>query len=108
VLNSWWSEFECVVVVMHGISPWMLGEEERLSKDLTGHSSGRQSDGCGRVVRSGDNDNLSCGESKFLRKRNPKKSKEWMRRQIMRLPSPFMGRRREGRWYSGGEMIDSE
>jgi hypothetical protein len=41
---------------------------------------------------------LSSGESEFLRKRNPKKCEEWMWRQIMRLMTPFIGRRREGRW----------
>jgi hypothetical protein len=33
-------EFECVVVVMHMSSLWMLGEEDGLFGDLTGHSSG--------------------------------------------------------------------
>jgi hypothetical protein len=48
------SEFECSVAMMHGSSPWMLGEEEGLSEDLPGHSSEWQSDKCGWVVRSGD------------------------------------------------------
>jgi hypothetical protein len=46
--GSWWtydsknsSEFERVAAVIHGSSPWMLGMEEWLSGDLTGHSSRR-------------------------------------------------------------------
>jgi hypothetical protein len=34
------SEFKRAVVVMHGSSPWILGEKEGLSGDLNGHSSG--------------------------------------------------------------------
>jgi hypothetical protein len=60
------------VTVMHTSSSWMLGAEEGLSGDLTGHSSRRQSDRCGRATRSGSDDNLSFNESEFLRKRNPK------------------------------------
>jgi hypothetical protein len=36
------SEFERAVAVMHRSSPGILGEEEGLSGDLTGHSSGRR------------------------------------------------------------------
>jgi hypothetical protein len=66
------SEFERALAVMHESSPWMLGEEEGLSRDLTGRSSGRRSDGCGWEARSGGGSNLSSGESEFLHKRNPK------------------------------------
>jgi hypothetical protein len=66
----------------------MLGDEEELCGNLTGCSSRWQSDGCSRVARSG--------------------SREWMRWRIMRLPTPFIERRREGRRYHGGEMIDDE
>jgi hypothetical protein len=55
----------------------MLGKEEGLSKDLIGRSSGRQSDGCGRVM-SGGCGALSSSESEFLHKRNPNKNGEWM------------------------------
>jgi hypothetical protein len=72
-------------------------EEERLSGDLTSHSSGRQNDICGQAARSGSGGDLSSDESKFLHKRNPKKGREWMRQWIMRFPTPFIGRRREGR-----------
>jgi hypothetical protein len=92
---------------MHGSSLWMIGEKEGLSRDLTGRSSGRQSDGCDRAV-SGSSNSLSSNESKFLCKRNPKECGEWMWRWIMRLPIPFIGRRREGRWYHGGESVDGE
>jgi hypothetical protein len=85
------------MVVMHGSSPWMLEEEEGLSEDLTGHSSGRWSDGCGRAVRSGSDNDLSSDESEFLHKRNSKEDREWMRQRVMKLSTPFIGRR-EGRW----------
>jgi hypothetical protein len=51
---------------------------------------------------------LSSGESKFLCKRNPKEGGERMQERIMRLPTAFIGRRREWRWYRGGEMVDEE
>jgi hypothetical protein len=86
----------------------MLGEEEGLFRDLTGHSLGLWSDGCDLAVRSGSSDDLSSGESEFLSKRNPKEDREWMRRWIMRLPKPFIGWRREGRRYRGEETIDDE
>jgi hypothetical protein len=35
-------KFECVAVVMHESSPWMLREEEGLPGYLTGRSSGRR------------------------------------------------------------------
>jgi hypothetical protein len=54
----------------------MLGEEEGLSGDLTGRSSGWWSDGCSRAVRSGDGSNLSFSESEFLCKRNLKEGGE--------------------------------
>jgi hypothetical protein len=66
-----------MVVVMHGSLSWMLGKEEGLSEDFIGRSSGRQSDGCGRVMRSGGYGDLSSGESEFLHKRNSKKNGEW-------------------------------
>jgi hypothetical protein len=44
---------------MHGNSPWMLGEEEGLSGDLTSRSSGWRSDECGHATRSGSDDDLS-------------------------------------------------
>jgi hypothetical protein len=47
--------------------------EEGLSRDLTDHSSGRRSDGCGRVARSVGGGDLSSDESEFLHKRNSKK-----------------------------------
>jgi hypothetical protein len=72
------SEFEHAVDVMHGSSPWMLGEENGFSGDLTGRSSRQQSDGCARAVRSGSGGNLSSDESEFLRKRNLKEGREWM------------------------------
>jgi hypothetical protein len=72
------SEFKRAVAVMHKSSPWMLGEEEGLSEDLTGRSSGQRSDGCGRTVRSGGGDDLSSDESEFLHKRNSRKGREWM------------------------------
>jgi hypothetical protein len=97
-----------VVAVMHMNSPWMLGEEEGLFGDLTGRSSGRRSDGCDRAMMSGSGDDLSSGESELLHKRNQKEGGEWMWWWIMRLPTPFIGRRREGRWYRGGETVDSE
>jgi hypothetical protein len=74
----------------------MLGEEEGLSGDLTGRSSGWWSDGCSRAVRSGDGSNLSFSESEFLCKRNLKEGGEWMRWQIMRLSVPLIGQGREG------------
>jgi hypothetical protein len=93
---------------MHKSSPWTLREEEGLSGDLTGRSSRRQGNGCSRAARSGSNNDLSSSESKFLRKRNPKEGGESMRQWIMRLPTHFIGRRREGRWYRGWEMVDSK
>jgi hypothetical protein len=72
-------------------------EEEWLSENLTNYSSGRRSDECGRVARSGGGSNLSSGESEFLRKRNSKEGGEWMQWQIMSFPVTFIGRRREGR-----------
>jgi hypothetical protein len=96
------------MVVMHRNLLWMLGEEERLSGDLTSCSSGRRSDGCGRAARSGGSGDLSSDESEFLCKRNLKEGGEWMRRQIVRLTTPFIGRRREGRWCHGGEMASGE
>jgi hypothetical protein len=86
----------------------MLGEEEGLFENLTGRSSGRQSDECGRAVRCGSGVDLSSDESGFLRKRNQKEVREWMRCRIMRLPTPFTGRRREGRRCRGVETIDDE
>jgi hypothetical protein len=86
----------------------MLGEEEGLSEDLLGHSSEWQSDKCGWVVRSGDDADLSSGENKYLHKRNPKKGEKMMQRWIMRLPLRFIGQRRGGRQYRGGETVDSE
>jgi hypothetical protein len=85
----------------------MLGEEEGLSGDLTGPSSGQQSDRCGRTVRSGSGrmvksgsgNNLSSYENELLHKRNPKEGREWMQRWIMWLPTPFIWQRREGRRY---------
>jgi hypothetical protein len=43
----------------------MLGEEEGLFRDLTSHSSGRWSDRCSQVVRSGGGGDLSW-KSEFL------------------------------------------
>jgi hypothetical protein len=74
----------------------MLGEEEGPSGDLTGRSSGRQSDGCDRTMRSGGDGDLSLDKSEFLRKRNTKEGGEWMCQCIMRLPTPFIGWRRVG------------
>jgi hypothetical protein len=70
---------------MHGSSPWMLGKEEGLFRNLVGCSSGRRSDECGQAARSGSSDDLSSGESEFLCKRNPKEDRELMWRRIMRL-----------------------
>jgi hypothetical protein len=64
----------------------MLGEEEGLSSDLTGHSSGRRSYRCG----CGDGGDMSSGESEFLHKRNLKEGKEWIQRRIVRLPVTFI------------------
>jgi hypothetical protein len=75
----------------------MFEEEEELSKDLTSRSLGRRSDGCGRAARSDSGGDLNSGECEFLCKKNTKKDREWIRRQIMRLPTPFIGWRREGR-----------
>jgi hypothetical protein len=44
----------------------MLGAEERLSRDLTGRSSGWRSDRCGQAARSGGGGYLSSDKSKFL------------------------------------------
>jgi hypothetical protein len=63
-------------------------------------------DGCGRAVRSGGGGDLSSSEINFLRKRNPKEDGEWMWRRIVRLLTPFTGRRREGRRCRGREMAD--
>jgi hypothetical protein len=63
----------------------MFEEEEGLSRDLTGRSLERWSNKCGRVARSGSSGraarsgssgDLSSGESKFLRQRNPKEDRE--------------------------------
>jgi hypothetical protein len=40
---------------------------------------GRQSDRCGRAVKSGGGNDLSSGENELLHKRNPKEGREWMR-----------------------------
>jgi hypothetical protein len=47
---------------MHKSSSLMLGEEEGVSRNLTGHSSRRHSDGWGQAMRS------CSGESEFLHK----------------------------------------
>jgi hypothetical protein len=61
-------EFERTVTMMHESSPWMLGEEEGLSENLTNYSSGWRSDECGQVVRSGGGSNLSSdGASSYAR-----------------------------------------
>jgi hypothetical protein len=78
----------------------MLGEEEELFEDLTGHSSERRSDRYGRAARSGSGGDLSSDESEFLHR-------EWMRRRVMKLSTSFIGRR-EGIWYSGGETVNGE
>jgi hypothetical protein len=65
-------EFKCVAAVMHGSSPWMLGEEEGLSRDLINCSSGRRSNRCDWAARSGGDDDLSSDKSEFLCMRNPK------------------------------------
>jgi hypothetical protein len=101
-------EFERAVAVMHGSSPWMLGEEDGHSGDLTSRCTGWQSNGCGRTARSGGSDDLSSSESEFLRKRNSRKGGEQMQWQIMRLLRPFTGQRRKGGRYRGGEMVDGE
>jgi hypothetical protein len=49
-----------------------------------------------RAARSDGGSDLSSSESEFLHKRNSKSGGEWMQRQIVRLPTPFIGRRREG------------
>jgi hypothetical protein len=85
----------------------MLGEQEGFFVDLTSHSSGRWGDGCGWTMRSGGGDDLSSDESEFLCKRNSKKGGVWIQRWIMRLPTPFLGRREE-RWYRGGETVNGE
>jgi hypothetical protein len=74
--------------MIHRSSLWILEEEEELSGDLTDCSSGRRSDGYGRVAMSG--------------------SREWMWWRIMRLPMPFIEQRREERWYREGETVDDE
>jgi hypothetical protein len=86
----------------------MLGEKDRLSRNLTSRSSGRRSDECGRLVRSGGNNDLSPGESEFLRKRNLKEGGESMWRWIMRLWTSFIGHGREERWYRGRETVVGE
>jgi hypothetical protein len=53
-------KFEHVVSVMHGSSMWVLGEEDGLFEDLIGRSSGRRSDECGQVVRSGRGSDLEA------------------------------------------------
>jgi hypothetical protein len=78
--------------MMHGSSPWMLGEEEGFFGDLIGRTSRRHSDGCGRTTRSGGGGNMSSGESEFLRKRNLKEGRELMWRRIVRLSTPGNGR----------------
>jgi hypothetical protein len=81
MFDSWWTYndknstvFERAVVMMHGSSSWMLGEEEGLSAsgDLIGRSSGRWSDGCSRAVRNGYSGNLRSDDREFLCKRNSK------------------------------------
>jgi hypothetical protein len=86
----------------------MLGEEEGLSGDLTIRSSGWQSDRCGWTTRSGGSSDLSFDKSEFSHKRNQKECGKWMRRRIVRLMTPFIGWRREGRWCRGGETVDGE
>jgi hypothetical protein len=56
-------------------------------------------------VKSGGGNDLSSGENELLHKRNPKEGREWMRQQIMRLPTPFIWQRRG---YREGETVDSE
>jgi hypothetical protein len=68
-------EFKRVMVVMHGSSLWILGKEEGLSGDLTGHSLAVMHE-YGRAARSGSGGDLSSDKSEFLRKRNPKKGGE--------------------------------
>jgi hypothetical protein len=58
---------------MHMSLSWMLGEEEGLSRDLNGRSSGRWSNECSRAVRRGGSDDLSSDESEFLRKETERK-----------------------------------
>jgi hypothetical protein len=94
--------------MMHVSSPWLLGEEEGLFEDLISRSSGRRSDGCRPVVRSGSDGDLSFGNSKFFQNSNPKEGGEWMRRQIMRLLTPFIKGEREGRQCGGGETASDE
>jgi hypothetical protein len=86
----------------------MLGKEEGLFRDLTSRSSGQRSDGFDRAASSGSSSDMSSDESEFLHNRNPKRGREWMWWRIMRLPSPFIGWMREGRWYRRGEIVDSE
>jgi hypothetical protein len=49
---------------------------------------------------------LSSDESKSLRKRSSEEDEEWMWLWIIMLTLPFIGWRREGRWYRGGETVD--
>jgi hypothetical protein len=60
------------------------------------------------VARSGGGSDLSSSESEFLHKTNSKEGREWMRQWIMRLPTYFIGQRREGKRYRGGETVDGE
>jgi hypothetical protein len=101
-------EFERAVAVMHGSSPWMLGEEEGLFGVLNNRSPRRQSNRCCQVARSGSDSDLSSAKSEFMRKRNPNECRKLIWQRIMRLLMPFRGRRREGRRYHGGEMVDGE
>jgi hypothetical protein len=59
------------------------------------------------MARTGSDDDLSSGQSEFLRKRNPNEGGELIRRWIMMLLVPFIGQRR-GRWYRDGETVDDE
>jgi hypothetical protein len=84
----------------------------RRKKDSSGTSpivaQRRQSDVCGRAVRSGSGGDLRSGKSKFLCKRNPKEDGECMWWWIIRLSTLFVGLRREKRQYCGGETINDE
>jgi hypothetical protein len=51
---------------------------------------------------------LSSSESEFFCKRTPKEGREWMLSWIVRFPTAFIHRMREGRRRHGGETIDSE
>jgi hypothetical protein len=51
---------------------------------------GGGANGCSQKARSGSGNDLSFGENEFLRKTNLKEGGEWMRRRIIRLPTPFI------------------